>query len=457
MKIPSNIPLLSEEEAREKLDAIGENKLLRHWDTLDETQKENLLRQITLLDVVFLHRQQEELLTSSEASFSFEPFTPYHQSGNAEDYRRGEEALKAGKCACLVLAGGQGSRLRFEGPKGCYPISNVKKKTLFQLLAEKVKAASKQANRPLQLAIMTSPLNHVETEFYFVQNAFFGLDPRQVTFFFQRMWPFLNFDGHLFLEAPDQIARGPNGNGGVFRRLVEIGLWQKWQEMGIEFVNVLPIDNPLALPFDHELLGFHERLQSDVVVKASQYHSIEDKVGVLVKADGKPRILEYFELDDTQKNKALHTVANLGLYSFSMPFIQRVSGALLPLHKAKKAVKQWMESGEEKIPDKENAWKFEAFIFDVLPFAESCEALLYPRETTFAPLKNLKGEDSMETVKKALLESDRKTYAHVTGKEPPQTAFFELSPAFYYPTESLLERWKGKPLLDQDYIEDNKA
>jgi UDP-N-acetylglucosamine/UDP-N-acetylgalactosamine diphosphorylase len=454
MKIPSSTHLLSEGEARDKLNALGESGLLSAWGSLDKVQKDNLLQQITLIDAVFLHRQQEELLQPQQLEIPFEPFTSYFQSGNEEDALSGRKALEEGKCACIVLAGGQGSRLRMEGPKGCFPLSNINNKTLFQLLAEKIKAASKQAGRPLQAAIMTSPLNHVETEFYFVSNAFFGLDPRQITFFYQRMWPFLNFDGHLFLEAPDQIARGPNGNGGVFRRLVEIGLWKKWRELGVEMVNVIPIDNPLALPYDHELSGFQQRRGSDVVVKAAVRENPEEKVGVLVQVDGKPRILEYFELNREQKKQIESSPVNIGLYNFSMSFIKRISETYLPLHLAKKAVKRWTEKGEEKIPDEPNAWKFEEFIFDVLPLADRCDALLYPRETTFAPLKNFSGEDSIETVKKALLNSDRKRYAEVTGIEPPEKAIFELSPSFYYPTENFLKRWRGKPLPSEDYIED---
>ncbi|MCC5832888.1 MAG: UTP--glucose-1-phosphate uridylyltransferase [Chlamydiales bacterium] len=451
-----NSPILSEKEARDKLRAVGESGLLASWGSLDGVQKENLLQQITQIDAVFLHRQQEEILQPLQQPVSFEPFPSPSSSGNPEDVKRGEEALREGKCACIVLAGGQGSRLRWKGPKGCCPITNVKNKTLFQLLAEKIKAASKQAGHPLQVAVMTSPLNHVETEFYFVRNAFFGLDPRQVTFFFQRMWPFLDFDGHLFLEAPDQIARGPNGNGGVFRRLVEIGLWKKWRDRGIEWVNVLPIDNPLALPYDHEMFGFQERYGSDVVVKVAPRSHPEENAGALVKVDGKPRILEYFELTDAQKKEIARAPANLGLYSFSMPFIERMSRIYLPLHRAKKAVKRWSERGEERMPQEPNAWKFEEFIFDVIPLAEKCEALLYPRETTFAPLKNLKGEDSIETVKEALLNSDRKRYADVTGIEPPEGACFELSPSFYYPTKDLREGWRGRPLPGQDYIEDDR-
>lgn len=454
MKSPSNVRILTEKEAFEKLKAIGEEGLLGHWDELDAGQKENLLRQITHLNVVFFHRQQEELTHPQEHSEAHEPLDHSVASGNPEDCRRGLKTLQEGRGACIILAGGQGSRLRCEGPKGCFPITNVQKKTLFQLAAEKVKAASKQAGYPLQVAIMTSPLNHVETEFYFVQNAFFGLDPRQVTFFYQRMWPLLDLEGHLFLEGPDQIARGPNGNGGVFRRLVEIGLWKKWEEMGVEMVSVLPIDNPLADPFDHELFGLQDRLCTDVVIKSSTRLTPEEKVGVLVNMEGKPGVVEYSELTAEQKNAESGALANLGLYNFSMSFIQRASQSLLPLHRAKKAAKFLLDSGVQSFPDQPNAWKFEEFIFDALPLATSYEVLLCPRKHVFAPLKNYEGNDSIKTVQAALLAQDREVYARVTGKKPPETAFFELSASFYYPTDVLVEKWKGKALPDQKYIEE---
>ncbi|MCH9627537.1 MAG: hypothetical protein S4CHLAM2_11780 [Chlamydiales bacterium] len=454
MKSPSNVRILTEKEAFEKLKAIGEEGLFGHWNKLDAGQKENLLRQITHLNVVFFHRQQEELTHPQEHLETYEPIDHSFSSGQREEASRGLEALKKGKGACIVLAGGQGSRLRCEGPKGCFPITNIQKKTLFQLVAEKIKAASKQAGYPLQVAIMTSPLNHVETEFYFVQNAFFGLDPRQVTFFYQRMWPLLDLEGHLFLEAPDQIARGPNGNGGVFRRLVEIGLWKKWQERGVEMVSVLPIDNPLADPFDHELFGIQDRSQSDVVIKSSPRLHPEEKVGVLVKVGEKPGVLEYSELTAEQKNVKSSALANLGLYTFSMPFIQRAAQSLLPLHRAKKAAKHLLDSDHPSLPDHPNAWKFEEFIFDVLPLAKSYEVLLYPREHVFAPLKNYEGNDSIKTVQAALLALDREVYTRVTGIKPPETALFELSPSFYYPTDALVEKWKQRALPDQKYIEE---
>ncbi|MEZ5315178.1 MAG: UTP--glucose-1-phosphate uridylyltransferase [Chlamydiales bacterium] len=450
MKRLLTIPLLSEKEARNKLSAIDESGLIDHWSGLNQVQQSNLLRSITHLDKALLKHQKAHLLQSHTHKLPFERFIPDFFSGNEADYQSGKEAMKEGRCACLILAGGQGSRLNFQGPKGCCPITNIKKKTLFQLLAEKIQAASIQVGTALQVAIMTSPFNHFETEYYFIRNGFFGLDPGQVTFFCQRMWPFLNLDGHVFLENPDTIAFGPNGNGGVFHRFIEVGLWQKWEEMGIEMVNVIPVDNPLALPYDHELFGFQQRMRSDVVIKVGSAHDLEEKVGRVVKVNGKIRILEYFELTEAEKNQLTHTTINLGLYSFSMSFIKRIGHLSLPLHRTKKIVRHWRA---EVGYDQTDSWKFEEFIFDLLPFADHCEALLYPRDIVFAPLKNLTGEDSRESVKKALLNADRKRYTSLTGIKPNKTVF-ELSPSFYYPTDSFLKSWRGKPLPNYDYIKD---
>ncbi|MFZ0564916.1 MAG: UTP--glucose-1-phosphate uridylyltransferase, partial [Chlamydiales bacterium] len=348
-----------------------------------------------------------------------------------------------GRCACLLLAGGQASRLGCTGPKGCYPVSFVKKKSLFQLVAEKIKAASEQAGYPLQLAIMTSPLNHLETEAFFVQNAFFRLSPHQVSFFYQRMWPFLDFQGNLFLETPDRLGCGPNGNGEVFSRLCESGIWQKWEKMGVQMVNVLPIDNPLAAPFDQELFGFHARHQCEVTIKAAMRQESQEEVGVIGSQRNKPIVTEYSEMTESSLKKSL--IANLGLYCFSMSFIDKVKNLSLPIHRAKKNVNRMGETVK--------AWKFEKFIFDVLPASDHSEVWLYPKERCFAPLKNFQGPNNIDAVQAALLSLDRHVYLNISGVEPPPDQAFELAAEFYYPTCVQLAKWEGQPLPNQPYIE----
>lgn len=439
-------PLIDDSQAKKILESIGQLHLLRFWKTLRADQKQDLLRQIENLDLSLVERQRKALLSIPSLQGQATPLKNCSSSGNRHDYEEGKKQASQGKCATLVLAGGQGTRLGFEKPKGCFPISLIKHKTLFQLIAEKVTAASRDANFPLQLAIMCSPLNREETEAFFITHHFFGLEPEQVLFFSQKVWPFLDLQGNLFLETPHRIAQGPNGNGGVFKQLAEEGILERWGNQGIEWVNVIPVDNPLALPIDYELVGFHARHQCDVTIKATLRKNLQEKVGVVALLNGKPKIIEYYEQQlDEQFN-----VANLGLFCFSLEFISRVSHEVLPLH--------WTKKKATALGDKTHfAWKFEEFIFDVLPFAKTCEVLIFPREETFAPLKNLQGEDSIESVRAALLAADRRIYTQITGLQPPKDVEFELAAEFYYPNESLLNRWKGKSLPPLPYIKDQDS
>lgn len=438
-------PLIDDSQAKKILKSIGQLHLLRFWDTLTADERLDLLEQIENLDLSQVERLQAALRSVPVSQGQAAPLTAYASSGNPRDFAEGKNQAAKGKCATLVLAGGQGTRLGFEKPKGCFPISLIKKKTLFQLIAEKVVAASLDIDFPLQLAIMCSPLNRDETEKFFQTHHFFGLKPEQVVFFSQQLWPFLDLEGNLFLENPHRIAQGPNGNGGVFKQLEEEGIIDRWHSLGIELVNVIPVDNPLALPIDYELIGFHSRHHCDVTIKATLRKNPQEKVGVVARLNGKPKIIEYYEQQlDHQFN-----LANVGLFCFSLEFITNVSREILPLH--------WTKKRAAALEGKLFAWKFEEFIFDVLPFAKTCETLVFPREETFAPLKNLQGEDSIESVRAALLAADRRIYTQITGVQPPKDIEFELAAEFYYPSESLLNRWKGKPLPPLPYIKDQDS
>ncbi len=447
----------SEKQLREKLSRLGQEHLLQGWKSLSSLEQNQFMHQVEHLDEQLIARQIEVIHRPEEAALSFDPFDTYGVHHSPGIVQRGQETMASGKCACLLVAGGQGSRLRFEGPKGCVPVSVIKKKTLFQLAAEKVKAASHQVGRPLEWALMTSPLNHVETETYFIQQSFFGLPPTHVHFFYQDVWPLLDLEGRLFFENPGCLALGPNGNGGALRRLVETGLLDRWKKLGIEMISFIPIDNPLADPFDAGLFGFHEIQQNEVTIKAALRQDPQEKVGILVKKEGKVHVIEYSEFPASAKEARgpqgmLFPLANLSLFCFSLSFIEKIFDYPLPLHRAKKAVKKLANARDSILPEEPNAWKFEEFIFDVLPCAERVGAIVYPREECFAPLKNFKGTDSIPTVQAALQAADRKAFFRVSGIEPPTTAIFELSQDFYYPTEALLKKWRGRQLPLEPYI-----
>jgi UDP-N-acetylglucosamine/UDP-N-acetylgalactosamine diphosphorylase len=453
-----NSPAKDQPILTDVLKSMGQIQLIDHWQTLSLTEQENLCQQVAALDVDFFYRQRAAL-SQEKMACSYKPFLNCSSAGNMNDSLLGKKRVAEGKVGLIVLAGGQGSRFRSTAPKGCVEITPVKKKSLFQFLAEKVKAAGKDVGRPLRMALMTSPLNHDETLLFFKEHAFFGLHPSQIDFFCQTLWPLLDFEGNLFLEEADRIAQGPNGNGDLFRRFMESGIWHQWEALGIEQVNIIPIDNPLADPFDYEFCGFQAREDADIAIKTGWKRNSEEKVGVVAEVDGKAAIIEYFEMSEDDKKRRnedgrlTYGMANLGLYCVTMKWIKQLSIQHLPLHCAKKAVKYWAKGGV-KMADKPNAWKFEEFIFDSFPFASTFAVLICPREECFAPLKNFEGEDSIEAVREALLVHDRSIFQKITGSHVPPRTQFELAPQFYYPTAELKKKWKGRPFPQEEYIHD---
>jgi UDP-N-acetylglucosamine/UDP-N-acetylgalactosamine diphosphorylase len=445
-------------EAKQKLQTISQEHLLCYWSTLSDLQQQQLLRQIDSLHIPTFDLQQETLKNKkAQDEPSLEVFDDFALSGNQEDLKLGQKLIAEGRAGCLIVAGGQGTRLGFDGPKGLYPISVIKKKSLFQLFAEKAAAASKKYCRPLPIAIMTSPQNHALTETFFSQHNFFGLNPSQIAFFCQGTLPFLENQGNLFLETPSHIAEGPDGNGSSIHAFLQSGLWNRWHHQDIQHVLFVQIDNPLADPFDAELVGFHTRNGNEISIKSIPRNSPHEKVGIIVKKKGKIEVVEYSEMAENEKLAAnadgtlKHLCANISLYCFEMAFIRKVEQKKMPLHLAHKAVQflnQKRLTIQSKVP---NAWKFERFIFDVLPLSSSINVLVYPREQCFSPLKNTEGVDSPEQVQSSLQYLERITIEKVTGQIAPSHAF-ELSPEFYYPTAQLLQKWQGKTIPDIPYI-----
>ena len=427
--------------AIQKLAPIKQTQLLDYWRQLNVSQQESLLSQINNLDIHLFTQQQLLINEQQTPQFTIDPFTAFSYAGNRDDSLHGQSLIAKGQVGCLIVAGGQGSRLHFDGPKGMFPITPVTNKSLFQLFAEKTIAAGKRAGRLLDIAIMTSPLNHKTTVDFFEQHDLFGLKPEQISFFSQETLPFLDVQKNLFLESVDTIANGPDGNGCALESFHKSGIWQRWHSQGIRFVNFILIDNPLADPFDAELIGFHDRTKSDVVIKCTKRISEDEKVGSIAETNGRVVVIEYSEMpkealmERNANGTFSHLCANLSLFSFSMDFVKRVTtnpSFTMPLHKAFKAVNFLNTQGNTAASEKPNGWKFEKFIFDLLPQATKVTALLYPRDQCFAPLKNFSGDNSPSTVKKALENNDRRIWASLTGK-PSTIEPFELAQEYHYP------------------------
>lgn len=346
------------------------------------------------------------------------PLSHYDTAGSSDDFKRGLAILKEGKVGAIIFAGGQGSRLGTSVPKGLLPIS-ITGKSLLQLFCDKAKSASKRAGKTLPLAIMTS------------EKLIEGSD--SVFLFPQKTRPFVDDEG-----APIPGTDAPDGNGKALHCFYESGLYALWKKQGIDYISILPIDNPLADPFDPELIGYHARCGNDVTIKSILRGS--DALGVLGEENGKIAVREYTEFPE---NVHEFNVANIGLYLVNLSFVPKAAALDLPWHKARK-----------KIPHTGvMAWKVENFFFDTFVASNKTGVLVYPRKQIYSPLKNAEGEKSLKTVQADLTRRDREIAIGITGLNPPERPF-ELDQAFHYPTDELLTRWKGRSLPDCDYIGD---
>ncbi len=376
-----------------------------------------------------LEIQRGMLLHSQHMTEPVTPLRHFDLAGSPSYSNVGEYLIKQGKVGCILLAGGQGTRLKFDGPKGMYPTSPVYGKSLFQLFAEKVLAAGNSAGRTLPIAVMTSPENHDQTVDFFEKNGCFGLKPEQIDFFTQTTLPILGEQGELLKNSMGEIITGPDGNGSVFESFIDSGLKKKWELLGVEIINFISVDNPLADPFDRELIGYLQAREIDLAVKAVFRENPQENVGVLVEKEGKVSVVEYTELPNDQKeardqqNKLIHRCANISLFALTLRCLEQHP---MPLHLAHKAI----PTITQPQPDSPNAWKFEKFIFDIFPRIERIGVLVYPREECFAPLKNFSGPDSIQTVQEALKQRDIKRMTALGMPIPEEP--FELSQDYYY-------------------------
>ncbi|MBS0652268.1 MAG: UTP--glucose-1-phosphate uridylyltransferase [Verrucomicrobia bacterium] len=452
---------MNEDAVLSHLAQLRQKHLLAGYERLPQEKKTQFGQQVRKYDRTLLKRQHDLLFSKTSPQHPFEPVQNYSRAGSDADRALGVELVRQGKVACLILAGGQGSRLGVNGPKGAVSVSPIKGKSLFQLFSERSRSASLRAGRPLHLAIMTSPLNHDATKEFFEAHRNFNLPSSHLHFFEQSVLPFCDDRGNWLLERPGKLAEGPDGNGNALHLLYRTGLYDQWRADGVEYVNVILVDNPLADPFDAELIGFHCCKQADAIVKTVPRASANEKMGVVVSREGKTCVVEYSELSDADRlalnsdGTPRFSIANTSLFSFHTDFIKQIATdpeCVLPLHLARKQAPVLLGTAQGSCIELAKVWKYETFIFDLLPFARRVEVLLYPRDLSYAPLKNASGEKSLQTVQEALLAFDRHIYSTLSGLPSPPTPF-ELHPSFYYPTPDLAAQWKGKELPSVAYVE----
>jgi len=396
----------------------GQDHVLRWWDYLSPTQQERLLRDLESIPWDVLDRLIPTHVVHRPATADIgdlQPPTVYPRAPGADQQplyenavRLGRERLASGKVAALTVAGGQGTRLGFAGPKGVVPVTPVGAKTLFQLFAETVLAAGRRYGVSIPWYVMTSPANHHETVDFFIEHDFFGLPRPDVFLFPQGMLPALNVGGRLLLEEKHRLALAPDGHGGVLKALVHGGALDDMRSRNIETVSYFQVDNPLVKPFDPLFIGLHALTESEMSAKIARKVDDLERVGNVCLRDGRLALIEYSEFSEDHAHARnadggrRFDAGNLAIHLLDVDFVQRVTARSfdLPYRRAEKIVPYVDESGSVVVPTTTNAAKLETFIFDVLPWAKNPLVLEVDRAEEFSPVKNLTGVDSLESARR---------------------------------------------------------
>jgi UDP-N-acetylglucosamine/UDP-N-acetylgalactosamine diphosphorylase len=453
------------EDLRRRLRQFGQEHVLAWWDALSDPVRRSFLEQLNRLDLEELQRlyAQRDQVFPLPAPERIQPIPVVSAAAIEPETRQlGEEALRQGQVAVLVVAGGQGSRLGFDFPKGMFPTGPVSGKSLFQIHAEKVLALGRRYGRPVPFLVMTSPATDVETRNFFERHRFFGLPREEVFFFVQGTMPALDLaTGKLLLEKPGHLFTSPNGHGGTLLALADSGLLDKLRERGIREVFYFQVDNPLVKVADPSFLGYHRSVRSEASSKVIPKEGPDDKLGNLVLIDGRCAIIEYSDLpaelarQRDASGRLRFGVGSPAIHIFDIGFLERVSRGVerIPFHVARKKVPHLDARGEEVQPERENALKFEMFIFDALPRADRWAVVETSRREEFEPLKNATGRDSPESVRQAMssLAGDWLEQAGVAvpRSAPGVTAVpLEISPLYALDAEELAGKVDRKLVIN---------
>jgi UDP-N-acetylglucosamine/UDP-N-acetylgalactosamine diphosphorylase len=412
---------ISFEKAKKLLQNYRQEHILRFWDQLEAWQQQDLLGQIARLDLPQIDTWVANIVLkpgSSAFEGDFAP-APYYKARPANERRLyakaielGKEKIRRGGVAAFVVAGGQGTRLGFDGPKGDFPISPVKNKTLFRLFAEQIAAVSEKYGLDLPWYIMTSSLNHQVTCEIFEKNDYYGLAPANVFIFQQGTLPNFGPDGKILLADKATVACSPDGHGGSLKALYNSGALDDMKKRGVEHISYFQVDNPLINIFDPLFVGLHVHDESEMSSKAVLKTGPKEKVGNFCLIDGKVAVIEYSDLPDELAHKKktdgsyAFELGSIAIHVISTCFVERLNaeGFALPLHRAVKEIPYTDEKGNYVEPAGPNGIKLETFVFDALPLAKNSMILQTLRDEEFAPVKNATGTDSAESARRMMVE-----------------------------------------------------
>ena len=393
-------------QLEEKLSPYGQSHLLQFWDDLSESEQASLGQQINDIDFELVQSLFKDKQSSGNqwaelaAKAEVPPAITLKDFANPESYDEaralGKTALESGKLGMILVAGGQGSRLGFNHPKGMFPIGPVSDCSLYQIHFEKVLARSKQFGATIPIYVMTSPPTHEETTKFLTENNFFGIPESDVKIFCQGVMPAVDEFGKLLLESKSKIFASPDGHGGTLGAFVKSGCLEDAKSRGVEHIFYGQVDNPLIQICDPALIGYHLKSGSEMTSQVVRKNEPTQKVGNVVLVDGAVQIIEYSDLPEkyasqTNEDGSLKLWAgSIAVHIFATEFFERSSQSAdaLPFHQARKKVPFINELGARLKPSQPNAIKFERFIFDLLPSAKNAIVCEVDPADGFCAVKN---------------------------------------------------------------------
>jgi len=413
-----NVTAMAELDAvRTSLAAHGQSHLLAFYDELSDARQQALLAQIAAIDFDLLDelidrfvrdKPRHELPAGVQPAevIPARPADPARVAAHADARRRGERLVADGKVAAFVVAGGQGTRLGYDGPKGCLQATPVAKKPLFQVFAEQILAAGRRAGKPIPWYVMTSPSNDAATREFFAGRDNFGLAGDDVFFLQQGTMPAIGLDGRMLLAEKGMVATNPNGHGGCLPALRDSGALDDMAGRGVEIISYFQVDSPLVRCIDPLFIGLHAAHRAEMSAKALAKRDPLERLGNFCLIDGRATVVEYSDMPEGPARQMgpdgvlRFSAGSIAIHLLSRTFVERLTAGgkcRLPYHRAEKKAPHVADDGRRVEPAEPNAVKCEMFVFDAMPLAEQTVILQTFRDEEFSPVKNAAGADSLAT------------------------------------------------------------
>ena len=449
-------------DLRARLASIGQGNVLRFYDSLDAAGQARLAGQLGALDLDALPGLIDEYVKNKPhvgLPKEIKPVQAYPRLADAANkdlyakaQARGEQLLKEGKVGAFLVAGGQGTRLGYDGPKGEYRVTPIQDKPLFQVFAEQLMAHGKRAGRPVPWYIMTSEANDARTRQFFETNHYFGLNKSDVVFFQQGMMPAFANDGELLLESKDSLALAADGHGGSLRAIAKSGALADMKRRGVQHLSYFQVDNPIVQVIDPLFIGLHDLTGSEMSSKTIPKAGPLEKVGNFCIGDGVLQVIEYSDLPESLAKQTnpdgslTFDAGSIAIHALRVDFIERLNGGdlKLPWHRAEKKVPHVDNAGNPVKPTTPNGVKLEQFVFDAIPLAKNAIVYTTDRAEEFSPVKNAEGVDSPATCRRDQIRRSARWLTaagvRVPMKDGEPDCVIELSPLYATSEQDLIAK-----------------